>query len=178
MVSAPRVGEEARTSNASVLSPSRIPLSGMTGKAADCARQRTCSAIAGPRDDANGMHGLAGGSQCRSRRVQHRRRSGRASGELRVLDGQGGVPHLRERMLAVLASRSAVAVESDELAVADGTAWSVLVRGFSREVRSAVPMVELLRNPQLVPWGEGPRRLLIAIEPESISGRRLTAPDG
>jgi nitroimidazol reductase NimA-like FMN-containing flavoprotein (pyridoxamine 5'-phosphate oxidase superfamily) len=80
-------------------------------------------------------------------------------------------------MLAGLASRSAVAFEIDELAAADGTAWSVLVRGFSREVRSAVPMVELLRNPQLVPWGEGPRRLLIAIEPESISGRRLTAPD-
>ena len=80
-------------------------------------------------------------------------------------------------MLARLASRSAVAFEIDELAADDGTAWSVLVRGFSREVRSAVPMVELLRNPQLVPWGEGPRRLLIAIEPESISGRRLTAPD-
>jgi nitroimidazol reductase NimA-like FMN-containing flavoprotein (pyridoxamine 5'-phosphate oxidase superfamily) len=81
-------------------------------------------------------------------------------------------------MLSSLASRSPVAFEIDELDTADGTAWSVLVRGFSREVRSAVPMVELLRNPQLVPWGEGPRRLVIAIEPESISGRRLTAPEG
>ena len=73
-------------------------------------------------------------------------------------------------MLVGLASRSPVAFEIDDLAAVDGTACSVLVRGFSREVRRAVPMVDLLRSPQLVPWGEGPRRLLIAIEPESISG--------
>jgi nitroimidazol reductase NimA-like FMN-containing flavoprotein (pyridoxamine 5'-phosphate oxidase superfamily) len=78
-------------------------------------------------------------------------------------------------MLATLATRSSAAFEIDEFDMVAGTAWSVLVRGFTRHIRSAMPMVELLNNPQLSPWMPGPRRLIIAIEPTSISGRRLTA---
>lgn len=78
--------------------------------------------------------------------------------------------------LSVLATPARVAFQIDSLESPDNSAWSVLVRGRSHQVRSAVPMVELLQNPRLVPWMDGPRRLVIAIEPDSITGRRLMAP--
>jgi nitroimidazol reductase NimA-like FMN-containing flavoprotein (pyridoxamine 5'-phosphate oxidase superfamily) len=79
-------------------------------------------------------------------------------------------------MLATLARRSSVAFEIDEFNLTAGTAWSVLVRGFTMQVRSAMSMSSLLNNPQLSPWMPGPRRLIIAIEPTTISGRRVIAP--
>jgi nitroimidazol reductase NimA-like FMN-containing flavoprotein (pyridoxamine 5'-phosphate oxidase superfamily) len=79
-------------------------------------------------------------------------------------------------MLAILATRSSAAFEIDEIDLATGTAWSVLVCGFTKEVRSAMPMVSLLNNPDLTPWMPGPRRMIIALEPTKISGRRLIAP--
>lgn len=78
--------------------------------------------------------------------------------------------------LSPLAARTRVAFQIDSLDSPDRAAWSVLVRGTSRQVRSAMPMVELLQNPRLVPWMDGPRRLVIAIEPDAITGRRLMAP--
>ena len=68
-----------------------------------------------------------------------------------------------------------VAFEVDEFGH-DGAASSVVVRGFSRQITGAWPLLDLLRDPRVVPWAAGPRTLAISIEPESITGRRLPAP--
>lgn len=78
-------------------------------------------------------------------------------------------------LLSRLGSRAKVAFEVDEFD-AGGAACSVVVRGFTRQILNAHPQLQLLADPRLVPWAPGPRTMVIAIEPETISGRRLPAP--
>lgn len=77
-------------------------------------------------------------------------------------------------VLARLRNRTQVAFEIDEVDPVAGSAWDVLVRGPSAEVTNRWQTGEIWSNPELVPWMPDLRPLIIAIEPASITGRRLT----
>ena len=77
-------------------------------------------------------------------------------------------------VLAALRSRSNVAFEID--AISPDEAWSVVLRGVTREIRQSDDLIELWEDEGLVPWAAGKRPVFIEIEPRTISGRRYRAP--
>lgn len=79
-------------------------------------------------------------------------------------------------VLSALQDRSKVAFEIDEIDVATGDGWDVEVRGATRKVWDAQELEPLWRHPKLTPWMPDVRPLVIAIEPESVTGRRIWFP--
>jgi nitroimidazol reductase NimA-like FMN-containing flavoprotein (pyridoxamine 5'-phosphate oxidase superfamily) len=65
-----------------------------------------------------------------------------------------------------------VAFEVDGYDPASGEAWSVVVRGKAREVKQLHEVLDALDLP-LFPWHAAPKRRIIRIEPEGVSGRRF-----
>lgn len=65
-----------------------------------------------------------------------------------------------------------VAFEVDGYDPASGEAWSVVVKGKAREVKQLHEVLEALDLP-LFPWHAAPKRRIIRIEPETVSGRRF-----
>ncbi len=78
-----------------------------------------------------------------------------------------------EGRLARLRSRTQVAFEIDAIDPERGMAWDVLVRGPSLEITNNWQVGQIWGNPDLIPWMPDMRPLIIAIEPESITGRQL-----
>ena len=78
--------------------------------------------------------------------------------------------------LSVLQNRFKVAFEIDHIDVASGTAWDVEVRGATRKVWNSHELEPLWQHPHLTPWVPGPRSLVIAIEPDVVSGRQIWFP--
>lgn len=69
-----------------------------------------------------------------------------------------------------------VAFEVDKIDRATHTGWSVLVQGLASATDlSAEPPRPSLAG--LEPWAEGERQLLVRIEVDAISGRRLVSPE-
>jgi nitroimidazol reductase NimA-like FMN-containing flavoprotein (pyridoxamine 5'-phosphate oxidase superfamily) len=67
-----------------------------------------------------------------------------------------------------------VAFEIDGVDEASRTGWSVIVQGVSREITDAVDLQsDALRRLDLQPWVPGERAHWVAIQAESITGRRL-----
>jgi nitroimidazol reductase NimA-like FMN-containing flavoprotein (pyridoxamine 5'-phosphate oxidase superfamily) len=67
-----------------------------------------------------------------------------------------------------------VAFEIDRIDPAGPTGWSLLVRGFAREVTTAVgEPYESLRSGPLAPWAGGPKEHWVAVEIHSITGRQI-----
>jgi nitroimidazol reductase NimA-like FMN-containing flavoprotein (pyridoxamine 5'-phosphate oxidase superfamily) len=79
-------------------------------------------------------------------------------------------------VLSALADRSKVAFEIDEIDVHTGDAWDVELRGATRRIWDAEELEPLWRHPQLTPWMPDVRPVVIAIEPESMTGRRIWHP--
>lgn len=70
-----------------------------------------------------------------------------------------------------------VAFEVDGYDVADGSAWSVVVRGVGTEIRETNETISAMKLP-LFPWHPGPKHRFIRIEPTSVTGRRIHVTGG
>ena len=68
-----------------------------------------------------------------------------------------------------------VAFEVDGIDGADGTPWSVVVKGVARQVRELYDALEVLAL-DLVPFEEGLKPTFVRIEPTSVTGRRIHLP--
>ena len=68
-----------------------------------------------------------------------------------------------------------VAFEIDGVDETVKTGWSVIVQGVGTEITEMLDAYsEKLRELEVVPWVPGDKAHWVAIQPESISGRRLT----
>ena len=89
-----------------------------------------------------------------------------------ALDDDQVVVHTRRgSQLAKATRNSVVAFEVDDFDDLTGAGWSVVVRGFAREVTEG-----LLPHPPMAtrwPWGDPTRTRPIAISLDLVSGRRL-----
>lgn len=65
-----------------------------------------------------------------------------------------------------------VAFEVDGYDAGDSTAWSVVVRGVTHEIRDTDDVIEALALP-LVPWHDGLKPRFMRIDATSVTGRRL-----
>lgn len=79
-------------------------------------------------------------------------------------------------VLSRLVEPTNVAFEIDEIDMAAGTGWSVLVRGRAQAVTSTYALTSLWKLEGIVPWATGTRNLFISIETRSVSGRQVKAP--
>lgn len=76
------------------------------------------------------------------------------------------------------ASRSArVAFEVDGTDAATRTGWSVVIRGEAVEITEPAELARLRELP-LYPWAPGARSRYVRILPASLTGRRISVPDG
>lgn len=73
----------------------------------------------------------------------------------------------------VAALGSPVAYEVDGLSPDASTAWSVVVKGWAREISRLHEVVDTQGLP-LFPWHRGPKPRVVRIEPEQVTGRRFT----
>ena len=74
--------------------------------------------------------------------------------------------------LAGAAQGAAVAFEVDGLDAESDEAWSVVVHGRAREMRSFDEIIETAELP-VSPWHEGVKPRFVRIEPDAVSGRRF-----
>ena len=70
-----------------------------------------------------------------------------------------------------------VAAEIDGYDVAQRAGWCVLIIGRAREI-TADPAARQLLRLDVVPWAPGRRDRWFAVEPQSMSGRRVADPHG
>ncbi|MEV5527071.1 pyridoxamine 5'-phosphate oxidase family protein [Streptomyces prunicolor] len=73
-----------------------------------------------------------------------------------------------------LAVDHAVAFEVDRIDDAFSRGWSVLVRGRARRVTDADEACRLAAGAHSGPWPGGGRELWVRVEPETVTGRRIT----
>lgn len=67
-----------------------------------------------------------------------------------------------------------VAFEIDDVEERSGTGWSVLVRGYAREITRAIDhRSEALRRLPVTPFAPGEKSHWIEVVPKTITGRRL-----
>ena len=67
-----------------------------------------------------------------------------------------------------------VAFEVDQLDPSTKTGWSLLARGFARDVTTALgEPYEQLRSAPLEAWAPGPKDHWVAVQIESITGRQI-----
>lgn len=79
-------------------------------------------------------------------------------------------------VLAALEHTSEVAFEVDQIDLATGTGWSVVVQSRAQAVVMSEDLLDLWARPDLVPWAPGTRNVFISITPHHLSGRRVQAP--
>ncbi|GAB3490670.1 pyridoxamine 5'-phosphate oxidase family protein [Flexivirga sp.] len=75
------------------------------------------------------------------------------------------------------ADRQPVAFEVDGYDVEAAQAWSAVIKGVARTVDRMHEVVDALQLP-IFPWQGGPKPCFLRIEPESITGRRITVQGG
>jgi nitroimidazol reductase NimA-like FMN-containing flavoprotein (pyridoxamine 5'-phosphate oxidase superfamily) len=67
-----------------------------------------------------------------------------------------------------------VAFEIDDVEESSGTGWSVLVRGFAREITRGIDhRSEALRQLPVTPFAPGEKSHWIEVVPKTITGRRV-----
>lgn len=72
-----------------------------------------------------------------------------------------------------------VVFEVDQFDPVAKTGWSVLVRGFARDVTTALgEPYESLRSAPLATWAPGPKEHWVAVQIQAISGRQIVRPGG
>ncbi|GHE14977.1 helix-turn-helix domain-containing protein [Streptomyces alanosinicus] len=74
-----------------------------------------------------------------------------------------------------LAAGCQVAFEIDRIDDAFSQGWSVLVRGYARTVRDPAEQRHYTERSFSTPWAGGTRDVWIRIDPEVVTGRRVTA---
>ncbi|MDQ2797378.1 MAG: pyridoxamine 5'-phosphate oxidase family protein [Actinomycetota bacterium] len=70
-----------------------------------------------------------------------------------------------------------VAFEADGYDTADGTAWSVVVKGRATAIRELNESIAVMSLP-LLPWQEGNKPWFIRVDDTSVTGRRLKVAGG
>ncbi|HWC22955.1 MAG TPA: pyridoxamine 5'-phosphate oxidase family protein [Flexivirga sp.] len=75
------------------------------------------------------------------------------------------------------AARHQVAFEVDGYDAQHGQAWSVVIKGTGRSIERLHEVVDALQLP-VFPWQEGSKPLFLRIEPDSITGRRISVRGG
>jgi len=78
-------------------------------------------------------------------------------------------------VLSSLERHTRVAFEIDDIDEERQSGWSVLVMGSAERVTQQYTLTTLWREGP-VPWASGTRNLIIAITPDSITGRSVRAP--
>ncbi|MFF7969886.1 pyridoxamine 5'-phosphate oxidase family protein [Streptomyces sp. NPDC007905] len=73
-----------------------------------------------------------------------------------------------------LSAGSRVAFEVDRIDDAFSQGWSVLVRGFARTVTDPREVQKLADQAHSTPWVGGSRDLWVSIDPDTVTGRRIT----
>ena len=95
-----------------------------------------------------------------------------------VLDRHMVVFRAEEGAKLDAASRgSRVAFEVDGIEAATHTGWSVVVRGEAVEVTDPAELARLRELP-LHPWAPGAKGRYVRILPATLTGRRISVPDG
>jgi nitroimidazol reductase NimA-like FMN-containing flavoprotein (pyridoxamine 5'-phosphate oxidase superfamily) len=81
--------------------------------------------------------------------------------------------------LAGLAQHPRVSLEVDDLDTTDHTGWSILVKGYARQVRAMGDAEERdrIEQIQLDHWYAGPKRHAIRLVPTEVTGRRISRRD-
>jgi hypothetical protein len=93
-----------------------------------------------------------------------------------VVDGHMVVIRTDEgTKLTVAGHGERVAFEVDQIDVATGMGWSVLVRGEAIEVTDELELARLGTLP-LHPWAPGPKNHYLRILPAAVTGRRIPGP--
>jgi nitroimidazol reductase NimA-like FMN-containing flavoprotein (pyridoxamine 5'-phosphate oxidase superfamily) len=108
-----------------------------------------------------------------------------ADGELVILpvnyvyDGEAVVFRTDAGLKLQSAPQRHVAFEVDDVDEETGTGWSVLIRGYAREITRAIDRRSeaLLRLP-VTPFAPGEKSHWIEIVPETVTGRRLESITG
>lgn len=77
----------------------------------------------------------------------------------------------------IAADRHPVAFEVDGYDAERAEAWSVVIKGTAQSVERLHEVVDALQLP-IFPWQDGPKPRFLRIEPESITGRRITVSGG
>ena len=72
--------------------------------------------------------------------------------------------------------KTLVAFEVDDVDPATGAAWSVLVVGHAEEIREQATR-ERVDALDLEPWIDGGRDFVVRVRTETVTGRRLPAPE-
>lgn len=71
------------------------------------------------------------------------------------------------------ADRQPVAFEVDGYDLRHAVAWSVVIKGTARSIERVHELVEALQLP-VFPWQHGAKPRFLRIEPQTITGRRIT----
>ncbi|MBB2892739.1 pyridoxamine 5'-phosphate oxidase family protein [Flexivirga oryzae] len=71
------------------------------------------------------------------------------------------------------ADRQPVAFEVDGYDLQHAVAWSVVIKGTARSIERVHELVEALQLP-VFPWQHGAKPRFLRIEPQTITGRRIT----
>lgn len=73
--------------------------------------------------------------------------------------------------------KQAVAFEVDGYDAEHAQSWSVVIKGRAHSVDRLHDVVDALQLP-IFPWQEGPKPCFLRIEPDSVTGRRITVSGG
>jgi uncharacterized protein len=91
-----------------------------------------------------------------------------------ALDGRTILFRTAEGTVLNEASIRAIAFEVDRIDETTHEGWSVLVKGFARDIGDAIGAdAERIRRLSLVTWAPGNRPRWIQIQPDAVTGRRI-----
>ncbi len=93
-----------------------------------------------------------------------------------TLDGRSILFRTAEDSVLNEASMRTIAFEVDRFEETTHEGWSVLVKGFARDIGDAIGAdAERMRRLSLATWAPGPRPRWFQIEPDTVTGRRVRA---
>jgi nitroimidazol reductase NimA-like FMN-containing flavoprotein (pyridoxamine 5'-phosphate oxidase superfamily) len=78
--------------------------------------------------------------------------------------------------LAPALTGAPVAFEVDGIQAHDRVGWSVVVLGHLQEVTDRAE-IDLLSQTPLIPWAPGPKQHYVRVDPDRLSGRRISVAD-
>lgn len=92
-----------------------------------------------------------------------------------AIDGETILFRTAEGTVLNEASLRLVAFECDHMDIETHTGWSVLLQGLARDIGDAIDLTsERLRRLSLVTWAPGVRDRWFRIDPDEVTGRRLS----
>lgn len=77
--------------------------------------------------------------------------------------------------LSELRNAQRIAFEADDFDVVNRTGWTVLVRGMIQAAQNPDELAQLWTRQEPIPWAPGGRNLVLAITPDHVTGRVISA---